>query len=710
MTLLTLGIALGVYIYNKKIHLKKNNLQDSGSTHKPLEIPSTVNNNEREPKDLTNNSTPADDLNSSHKEEISSSVYMDCPEYISATIEEGNKKMESSENNPTSKFIEEQKQEKKSWFFSTNFKSIFNFFRSGSSTKDIAKDASIETIMNTEAPSEENSETQQIPSEEDEESGMTEEEKLKNILGKIRTACGTVYNIPDDYISNEETQKNILSYFNEVVIEELYKDRKHKYITLKDLLIELSKIQEKSNDILPIGLRYVSFKYPSLFKEDKYMHRLLLGYYNRKNGSLDKLKIEGFSLTDKDFGISSFSELLRNIEDLCLLNTVVSIDLLRAISEMKNLQVLELGEQTKILEDSTPELNLSNIQKLYMHDIDSTSAQKILQLLGPRDKDLDLTITRINFIPSSVINNIKCLDKIEIFKLSNTTFEKEPDFGFLEKMKSLDVLRLYKIRYSSTEELNEENINEIQEKVDLLSPTSQQLDEKNDLPNNKVSLLAKNNMKIGEQLTASRICVDGKLYNDLGLSKLNVKENATINVMFHTILQENTSSPYSINFSIYKELRELNIYINSRITPCKAIINILKGISYPFTECSDVEKIYVIMDGKEDIRIKFANRFLSKLTKYSRDKNNVKKIIIEVRGLCDISTSVIDAFNRKFKKLYFLELKNISLTVSEKSKENTENGLDKQTSISYEKVNDSIKDYLFRRKTKAGNLEMVNPK
>ncbi|KFG25485.1 uncharacterized protein NESG_02260, partial [Nematocida ausubeli] len=376
MTLLTIGIALGVYIYNKKIHLKKNNLQGSGSTPKLLEIPSTVNKNRGNPTDLTNNSTPADDLNNSHKDEnsnssyedqssnnvyveraadsshedcsennpheeqssnslyedcnknnppeerssnslyvdcsennpheeqSSNSLYEDCNKSTSAKMEEDDNKMESSENNSTPKSIEEQKQEQKPEGSSTTVNPVSNLSGSESSTKVITKDASLETIMDTEVLSEENSETQQIPSEEnpkkqdvpseeDEESGMTEEEELKDMFGKICTTYGNDY-IPDDYISNEETQKNILKCFNEVVIEEDYKDDKHNHITLKDLLIELSKIQEKSNDILPLGLRYVSFKCSPLFKEDKYMHRLLLGYYNRKNGSLDKLKIEGF--------------------------------------------------------------------------------------------------------------------------------------------------------------------------------------------------------------------------------------------------------------------------------------------------------------------------------------------------------------------------------------------------------------------------------
>ncbi|KFG25486.1 uncharacterized protein NESG_02261, partial [Nematocida ausubeli] len=447
-----------------------------------------------------------------------------------------------------------------------------------------------------------------------------------------------------------------------------------------------------------------------LFKEDKYMHRLLLGYYNRKNGSLDKLKIEGFSLTDKDSGVFSFSELLRNIKNLCLENTVVSIDALRAISEMKNLQVLELGKQTKILEDSTPELNLSNIQKIDMHDIDSTSAQKILQSLGPRDKYLELYIRSINFIPSSVINNIKCLDKIKIFDLSNTAFEKEPDFGFLEKMKSLHTLKLYKIRYSSTEELNEENINEIQEKVDLLNPTLQQLDEKNDLPNNGVSLLVENNMKIGAQLTALDIHIDGKLYNDLGISKLNVKEEATINVMFCSILQEDTSSAYSINFSIDKKTKIVEIKPCLDVEPCEAITNALQGISYPFTECSDVETIYMHMEGGQGAQFNFAYMFLSKIFEYSGDTNTVKNICIESNKLYEMSTDSFEMFSEKFKEVLRLELKNISLTVSEKFKENTETGLDKQTGTSYEKVNDSTKDYLFERKSKTDKFEMVNPK
>ncbi|KAI5132034.1 uncharacterized protein NESG_02244 [Nematocida ausubeli] len=739
MALLTIGVAIGVYIYNKKIHLKKNNLQDSGSTHKPLESPSTVNKNRGNPTDVAINSASVDDLNSSYKEhaanssyeghdannsyeeQSSNNVYVDCSKNTSATIKEGAKQMKSSENNSTPKSIEEQKQEQKSGFFSTIFKPVSNLFGSESSTKDIAKDASPKTIMNTEIPSKENPKTQQIPSEEnpetqkvpskvDEKSVMTKEEELKDMFGKIYTTYDNDY-IPNDYISDQETQKNILKCFNEVIIEEVYENSKPKHVTLNNLLIELSEIQEESNDILHIDLSYVTFKCPPLFKEDKYMHRLLLGYYNRKNGSLDKLKIEGFSLTDKDSGVFSFSELLRSINNLCLENTVVSIDLLRAISEMKNLQVLELGKQTKILEDSTPELNLSNIQKLYMHDIDSTSAQKILQSLGPRDKYLELYIRSINFIPSSIINNIKCLDKIKIFDLSNTTIEKEPDFGFLEKMKSLHTLKLYKIMYSSTEELNEENINEIQEKVDLLNPTLQQLDEKNDLPNNGVSLLAENNMKIGAQLTASRICVDGKLYNDLGLSKLKVKEHANIDIIFYILIQDGYRFfPYNIMFSIDKKTKIVEIKPGSDIEACEAITNALQGIPYPFTECSDVETICMRMRSSGKVKAGFADMFLSKIFEYSGDTNTVKNICIESNKLYEMSKDSFEMFSEKFKEVLRLELKNISLTVSEKFKENTETGLDKQTGTSYEKVNDSTKDYLFERKSKTDKFEMVEPK
>ncbi|KAI5164449.1 hypothetical protein NEAUS03_2497, partial [Nematocida ausubeli] len=307
-----------------------------------------------------------------------------------------------------------QKQEQKSGFLSTIFKSASNLFGSESSTKDIAKDTSSKTIVNTEVPSKENPETQQVlseehpqtqqvPSEVDKESVMTKEEELQDILGKIYMTYGNDY-IPADYINNEETQKNILKCFNEVVIEEVYENSKPKHITLNNILIELSEIQEENNDILHIELRYVDIYCPPLFKEDKYMHRLLLSYYNKRKNIPKKLNMRCFSLTDKDSGVFSFSELLGNIENLCLENTVVSIDALRGISEMKNLQVLELGEQTKILEDSTLELNLSNIQKIGMHDIDSTSAQKILQTLGPRDKDLEISIRDINFMESSVIN------------------------------------------------------------------------------------------------------------------------------------------------------------------------------------------------------------------------------------------------------------------------------------------------------------------
>ncbi|EHY65814.1 hypothetical protein NERG_01421 [Nematocida ausubeli] len=730
MALLTIGVALGVYIYNKKIHLKKNNLKDSGSTHKPLESPSTVNKNRGNPTGVAINSASVDDLNNPRKDEISNSSYEDqssnnphedCSQNTSATIKEGAKQMKSSENNSTLKPIEEQKQKQKSGFFSTIFKPVSNLFSSESSTKDIAKDASPETIMDTEAPSKENPERQDMPSKEnpktqetpskvDEESVMTKEEKLKHILEKIYKTYGNDY-IPNDYISDEETQKNILKCFNEVIIEEVYENSKPKHMTLNNLLIELSKIQEESNDILHIDLSYVTFKCPPLFKEDKYMHRLLLGYYNKRKNIPKKLNMRYFSLTDKDSGVFSFSELLRNINNLCLENTVVSIDLLRAISEMKNLQVLELGKQTKILEDSTPELNLSNVQKLYMHDIDSTSAQKILQSLGPRDKYLELTIRSINFIPSSVINNIKCLDKIKIFDLSNTAFEKEPDFGFLEKMKSLHTLKLYKIRYSSTEELNEENINEIQEKVDPLSSTLQEKSEKSDLPNNGVSPMVENNMKIGAQLTASRICVDGKLYNDLGLSKLNVKEQATIDIIFYILIQDGYRFfPYNINFSIDKKTKIVEIKPGSDIEACEAITNALQGISYPFTECSDVETIYMRMRSSGKVKAGFAYMFLSKIFEYSGDTNTVKNICIESNKLYEMSTDSFEMFSEKFKEVLRLELKNISLTVSEKFKENTETGLDKQTGISYEKVNDSTKDYLFERKSKTDKFEMVEPK
>ncbi|KAI5162612.1 hypothetical protein NEAUS03_2020, partial [Nematocida ausubeli] len=479
---------------------------------------------------------------------------------------------------------------------------------------------------------------------------------------------------------------------------------------LMNFLIELSNTQKENNVISKKSLDFVIFKCPSLFKEDKYMHRLLLGYYNRRKNIPSRLKMEGFSLTDKNSEIFSFSELLGNIENLYLNNTVVSINALRAISEMKNLQVLYFRAQTKILEENTTELKWSNIQKIDMHAIESTSAQKILQSLGPRDKDLELIIRHVNFIPISVINNIKCLENIKIFELRNIAFAGVPDFKFLEKMKSLHTLRLFEIMYSYTEELNEENINNLQGKVDFFNPTLQQLDEKSDLQSGKVSPLVENNKKIGAELTASDIFVDGKLYNDLGLSKLKVKEQATIKVMFYTILEEEASR-YSIKFNIDKSTKKLEIDMVSGIKACESITNAVQYISYPFTECSDVETIYMHMKGgKQGIQIKFAGIFISKLFEYSRDKNTVKNIYIEAEKTLRMKIDIVDAFNQNFKQLDRLGLKNISLIVSEKPKENTENTLDKQTCISYAKVNNSIKDYLFERKSNTDNFEIVEPK
>ncbi|KAI5159366.1 hypothetical protein NEAUS03_0238 [Nematocida ausubeli] len=725
MTLLTIGVVLGVYIYNKKIHLKRNKLQGSGSTHKPLKNPSTVNKNGEKPTDVTTNNPFANDLNSSHEDSISDNshekhaadnlneepnsdnLYEDCNENIYGSLEEGHEQMKSSETNSTSKPIEEQK---KSGFLNTILKPILNLFGSRSSTKDIAKDTSSETIMNTEVSSEEYSQSQQVSSEVDEESVMTKEEKHKNIFGNINMAYDNDYNIPAEYINNEETQKSILKCSNEVVIVEVYENSDHKKITLMNFLIEVSEKEKKNNVISEEEITLMILKCPSLFKEDKYMHRLLLSYYSRRKNIPSRLKMEGFSLADKNSDIFPFSELLGNINNLTLSNTVVSTDVLRVISEVKNLQVLKFTGKIEIVEENKTELKWSNIQKIDIYSMDSTSAQKILQSLGPRDKDLELSISHINFIPSSVINNIKCLDNIKAFELSDVIFASVPDFRFLGKMKSLHTLRLSKIMYSYTEQLNEDRFNTVYEDADFFNPTLQQLDDKNDLQSKEVSSLIENNKKIGAKITASNIFVDGRLYNDLGLCKLVVKEKATINVMFSTILKENISSRYSIEFNIDKRTKKVEIKSDSGIEACEEITNALKCISYPFRECSDVEAIYIHMNGKQGIQNKFAYTFINKLFEYSRAKNTVKNICIEANELYNMSTHFVDAFNQNFKQLDRLELKNISLFVSSSIKDDTENSLDEQTDISYTKVNDSIKDYLFERKSKTGNLEMVKPK
>ncbi|KAI5161627.1 hypothetical protein NEAUS03_1687 [Nematocida ausubeli] len=163
-------------------------------------------------------------------------------------------------------------------------------------------------------------------------------------------------------------------------------------------------------------------------------------------------------------------------------------------------------------------------------------------------------------------------------------------------------------------------------------------------------------------------------------------------------------------FSIDKRTKRVEIKPDSDMEACEPITNALQCISYPFTECSDVETIYMRMRNNGKIKAGFADMFLSKIFEYSGDTNTVKNICIESNKLYNMSTDIVEMFSQKFKEVLSLELKNISLTVSEKPKENTENGLDKQTGISYEKVNNSIKDYLFERKSNTDNFEIVEPK
>ncbi|KAI5165469.1 hypothetical protein NEIRO03_0336 [Nematocida sp. AWRm78] len=454
--------------------------------------------------------------------------------------------------------------------------------------------------------------------------------KSKSIIEVLETISKKNPHFLKSSYSNTEINE-IIKHQNKVVVEITRSLDDIEKITLWEVLQACSNeiTIYKDSDSLNTSID-VSITYPEDIKPCPIVKHALFSYYTPRNTCKGSLSINGFFFSPNEKTFSEY-KIFYFFEKLTISNTTVWTSTLNLLNGFSNLKELSFDKETILGTNNSLDLNLPSLEKLKIEHIDGKYVNSLLDILNFCVCIKEITIEKIDLMNTDGLNSVANLENITSFTLKNIVIIGFPDFTFLEKMSALKELAMQNIFYSYTEKFKIENLNKIKKSPSRLNP--ERLEEPTlDLEKRKTvhfSDMIDRNKKIGAAISPTSIYIDSKLYNDLGVHKMEPKQESEYNIYigFSKKVESNWVDSVVLGFFINNSHKELYIVTTQFILVSHRILKYMKCIDFPFLRAGTIDKIYFVKSLMESSQNKLISVFFEQMIKYA-EFNKIKNIQI----------------------------------------------------------------------------------
>ncbi|OAG33480.1 hypothetical protein NEIG_02533 [Nematocida sp. ERTm5] len=455
-----------------------------------------------------------------------------------------------------------------------------------------------------------------------------EKKELLEVLDKIAEKniplAGTAHY--SDRIIDE-----IIIYKNEIVIVNIRVSGDLEEITLWEVLQTCSKdidthkgLKKKSS------IKESTVSYPILIKYIPIIAHSILTYYSSCEIDVNSIVLYGFIFTQNEDIFEQY-KIFSSIKTLTLKNTTIYSSTLYLLSRCIALKEICFDVGTDVKVDTTAIASIPNLEKLKLYTVNKKNVPWMLSIANFCTNLKEINITEIDFMNTAGLNSLINLEKITILTLMDIVFDGIPDFSFLKKMRALQKLIMIRIFYSYTNEFMQKELTKIKITPRYLNPTidldgSLMQKEEEDVLSKSI---IEENRTVGAHISSNIVRIDSKLYNDLGMCKINPKKKSeyAIAIIFAEKLNERSwMNSVEIEFSLDDTMQNrLDIRANSIIVVKSAILKYIESISFPFLHIKTIKEISLTNSFKAPYESNMIDIFFSQIFTYTKH-NNIKKL------------------------------------------------------------------------------------
>ncbi|KAI5145918.1 hypothetical protein NEPAR07_1956, partial [Nematocida parisii] len=455
----------------------------------------------------------------------------------------------------------------------------------------------------------------------------------------------------------------------------------------------------------------VIISYPKEVQQNPIIEHALLRYYGNPSISMYSLTLEGFEFAANASIFNKYS-IFDKIITLILAETRICSSTLAQLGERPDIIRLNICKNTVIDFDSKLDLGTSKIFIVEIDGIDGKCIDPLLIGLDAMNGMSEISISNIDFMSTSSLNNITKLSEVFKFVLQNIVFEGSPDFSFLRKMDKLSILTMNNIFYSYTNEFKIEDLDRIkQNPEEYLRITAEPEDSsaQKQIELNKSDDIVRKNKALGESISPKLVNVDSKLYNDLGLCKLKSKEDNNLynimNIQLAPKSLDGKQMPTKFRFSLLRT--RINVWLSSGDSEIQDVIDYLKCIDFPFTWETTIKEINLINRFMISNDCGMMETISDRLFKYA-EHNKIKKITVSsIFPSTPMDMYRVVMFNSKMPTLKEMTLSKIKLTPTKTSAQNDDEKKALESYCTFIEKDSSYKELHF---VKNGNIMKIEQK
>ncbi|OAG33101.1 hypothetical protein NEIG_02349 [Nematocida sp. ERTm5] len=431
-----------------------------------------------------------------------------------------------------------------------------------------------------------------------------------------------------------------------------------------------------ADPILRVTLLYP----PNLIYIPLVVHALLTLYDPNKLSDICLTLFQFDFLPNKN--IFNDFQVFKIIQKLTISNVKICTSALNTLCGLTNLKEISFETDTVIYSNNTIlHMHLPNLESLKIHYINNYHANLILIGLNSCNNLKSLDIIGIDFMDTMGLNSISNHMNITSLTLKNIMFDGCPDFFFLKRMQALKTLTMRNIFYSYIEKFKIEDLNVIKQNYNYVNLDLGYLSSK--IPEEYENII-KRNSEVGKCISLTDLCVDNKLYNDLGLDKIEpVKgQRHNICITFANNIDHGRVDSIQLEFSLNSTHCQLDINAKSCTTiPMAMMLEYIRNIAFPFLQTKTIEKIYLLNSLNIFKKNAIMDILSDKIMKYAKN-NKIKNLkLMSLVPSTAIDLYKIVMFNNSMPDLYGVDLINIEFVLTN-AKPTT---LDEESAMKYYK-------------------------
>ncbi|KAI5165472.1 hypothetical protein NEIRO03_0333 [Nematocida sp. AWRm78] len=504
-----------------------------------------------------------------------------------------------------------------------------------------------------------------------------EEMELLGILESISRKNKHLFKT--SHYNDKKTINEIIKYKNEIVVKLTRTTGELENKTLWEVLhacnneFSIDIDSENSNYIKNIILLYPihMLSIPSI------KHAILTYYNNPREASSISLSLKKFIFGPNESVFNQYA-VFSSANKLMLDNLVIYTDTLNALDDFNNLKELSFYMGSILSSNTELEFCLpENLEKLKLCCVDKEHVNWILSGANSCCSLKEIDISDIDFIDTAGLNSMANLETITTFTLNNIVISGYPDFAFLKKMQALQKLTMDRIFYSYKDDFELMDVYEIKKNIEYLNPIS--------LPDYSPVLgqiepaqyadVIKNNKTVGEYISPTNICINSKLYNDLGLCKVIPKKGHACNMCVIFTEKVDYVWIYSIKFmfSINSKHTYLNINAKSAALAKPILLNYIQCIDFPFSGINTIDEMYFVNSLKEFSESTIISMFYDQMLKYTK-YNKVRRlqlvslvqpVTVDIYRIVMFNSNIPDLEEIYFSNIVFTKAQNKPKTADE---------------------------------------------